>query len=49
MNVNRYSYKSYKMIRNLDESGRIPWASKSGNCYSDKGLGFVWLAEDAGV
>ena len=36
------------MILNLDESGRITWASKIRELLFRYGFGYVWLAEDVG-
>ena len=44
----RYPNKCYKMLRNLDESGRITWASKVRELLFRNGFGYVWLAEDVG-
>ena len=44
----RYPNKCYKMLRNLDESGRITWASKVKNLLFKNGFGYVWHVEDVG-
>ena len=44
----RYPNKCYKMLRNLDESGRITWASKVKNLLFRNGFGYVWHVEDVG-
>ena len=36
------------MLRNLDESGRITWASKVKNLLFRNGFGYVWHVEDVG-
>ena len=44
----RYPNKCYKMLRNLDKSGRITWASKVKNLLFRNGFGYVWHVEDVG-
>ena len=44
----RYLNKCYKLLRNLDESGRITWASKVKNLLFRNGFGYVWHVEDVG-
>ena len=44
----RYPNKCYKMLQNLDESGRITWASKIKNLQFRNGFGYVWHVEDVG-
>ena len=44
----RYPNKCYKMLRNLDESGRITWAAKVKNLLFLNGFGYFWHVEDAG-
>ena len=48
MNSVRYPNKCYKILRNLDESGRKTWASKVMDLLFRNGLGYVWLVEDVG-
>ena len=36
------------MLRNLEASGRITWASKIRELLFRYGFGYVWLAEDVG-
>ena len=48
MSLVRYPNKFYKMLRNLDESGRITWALKVKNLLFRNGFGYVWHVEDVG-
>ena len=48
MRLVRYPNKCYKMLRNLDESRRITWASKVKNLLFQNGFGYVWHVEDVG-
>ncbi|MEW8544973.1 MAG: reverse transcriptase family protein [Candidatus Thiodiazotropha sp.] len=48
MNVNRFPNKCYGMLRNLDENGRITWASKVRELLFRYGFGYVWVVEDVG-
>ena len=48
MNQNRFPSKCYKMLRDLDESGRITWASKVRELLFSYGFGYVWLVESVG-
>ena len=36
------------MLRNLDETGRITWASKVRELLFRNGFGYVWVVEDVG-
>ena len=46
MNSVRYPNKCYKILRNLDESGRKTWASKVMDLLFRNGLGCICLVED---
>ena len=48
MSSTRYPKKCYKMLRNLDETGRITWASKVRELLFRNGFGYVWVVEDVG-
>ena len=48
MNSNRLPHNCYKMLRNLDENGRITWATKMRALLFKYGFGYVWLSEDVG-
>ena len=48
MNPNRLPHKCYKMLRNLDETGRVTWATKVRALLFQYGFGYVWLSEDVG-
>ena len=48
MNHNRLPQKCYKMLRNLDEIGRVTWATKVRALLFQCGFGYVWLSEDVG-
>ena len=48
MNPNRFPYKCYKMLRNLDETGRITWVSKVRELLYKYGFGYVWVTENVG-
>lgn len=48
MNTNRYPYKCYKMLRNLDENDRVTWASKVGLLLFRYGFGYIWITENVG-
>ena len=48
MNTKSLPYKSYKMLRNLDENGRITWASKVREMLFKYGFGYVWHTENVG-
>ena len=48
MNRDRFPYQCYKMLRHLDETGRITWATKVKHLLFSYGFGFVWLNEEVG-
>ena len=48
MNNTRYSYHCYKMLRNLDNSGRPTWATKVKAILFIYGFGYVWVNENVG-
>ena len=48
MSSTRYPKKRYTMLRNLDETGRITWASKVRELLFRNGFGYVWVVEDVG-
>ena len=48
MNNSRYSYHCYKMLRNLDNSGRITWATKVKNILFKYGFGYACVNENVG-
>ena len=48
MNNSRYPYHYYKLLRNLDNSGRITWATKVKNILLKYGFGYAWVIENAG-
>ncbi|MEW8544944.1 MAG: reverse transcriptase family protein [Candidatus Thiodiazotropha sp.] len=48
MDKDRYPYQCYKMLRNLDNVGRITWASKVRNILFRYGFGYVWIHENVG-
>ena len=48
MNLNRFPYKCYKMLRNLDETGHITWASKVRELLYKFGFGYVLVTENVG-
>ena len=43
-----FHYKCYKILRNLDENGRIAWASKVREMLFRYGFGYVWHMEIVG-
>ncbi|MEW8545659.1 MAG: reverse transcriptase family protein [Candidatus Thiodiazotropha sp.] len=48
MDTYRYPYQCYKMLRNLDEVGRITWATKVKELLYLHGFGYVWFYENVG-
>ena len=48
MNNTRYPYHCYKMLRNLDNSGRTTWATKVKTILFKYGFGYVWVNENVG-
>lgn len=48
MDTYRYPYQSYKMLRNLDEVGRLTWATKVRELLFKFGFGYVWFYENVG-
>ena len=48
MNNSRYPYYCYKTLQNLDNSGRITWATKVKNILFKYGFGYAWVNENVG-
>ena len=48
MDTHRYPFHCYKMLKQLDDTGRKPWASNIKQLLFSFGFGFVWLAQDVG-
>ena len=48
MNTYRYPYQCYRMLRNLDEVGRITWATHVRKLLYMHGFGYVWFYENVG-
>ena len=44
----RFSKQCYNMLRSLEESGRITWASKIKSLLFKHGFGFVWISNEVG-
>ena len=45
---NRYPKQCYDVLRILDESGRVTWASKIRQILFEYGFGFVWISNGVG-
>lgn len=48
MPTHRYPHQCYKMLRSLDEAGRITWASHIRSLLFEHGFGYVWVANTVG-
>ena len=48
MDDTRYPYHCYRMLRRLDDAGRITWASKVKEILFKYGFGYVWVNENVG-
>ena len=48
MDTYRYPYQCYRMLRNLDEVGRLTWATHVRNLLYMYGFGYVWFYENVG-
>ena len=48
MNTYRYPYQCYRMLKNLDEVGRVTWAIKVRKLLHLYGFGYVWFYENVG-
>ena len=48
MDDTRYPYHCYRMLRRLDDAGRITWASKVKDILFKYGFGYVWVNENVG-
>ena len=44
----RYPKQCYRMLRQIDESGRITWASKVKTLLFENGFGYAWIADEIG-
>ena len=44
----RYPKQCYRMLRQIDESGRITWASKVKTSLFENGFGYAWIADEIG-
>ena len=48
MHINRYPYQCYKMLRSLDEAGRVTWATHIRTLLFEHGFGYVWISNTIG-
>ena len=48
MSGNRYPKQCYIMLKNIDEAGRITWATHVKDLSFRYGFGIVWLTENVG-
>jgi len=48
MSNHRYPKQTYNMLRSLDESGRITWATHIKQLLFRFGFGYAWLANEVG-
>lgn len=48
MHNNRYPKNCYKMLKSLDEAGRLTWASNIKKLLFRYGYGFVWVSQEVG-
>ena len=48
MDTYRYPYQCYRMLRNLDEVGRLTWATHLRKLLYMYGFGYVWFNENVG-
>ena len=48
MDTHHYPFQCYKMLKQLDDTGRKTWASNIKQHLFSFGFGFVWFAQDVG-
>jgi hypothetical protein len=48
MQDHRYQKQCYRMLKGLDDGGRVTWATKVKNLLFKYGFGFVWLSQEVG-
>ena len=48
VDTHRYPFQCYRMLKQLDDTGRKTWSSNIKQLLFSFGFGFVWLAQDVG-